>query len=51
MVYLHRYQKSPFGYILETLGMENFGIFYGKMVYLTPFGVFSRFGMFYQDKV
>jgi hypothetical protein len=48
MVYIFAYQKSQFGYILEGLGMENVGIFYG---YFACFGViwciFSRFGMLY----
>jgi hypothetical protein len=29
------YQKSQFGYILEGLGMENVGIFYDYLEYLT----------------
>jgi hypothetical protein len=30
-------QKSPIGYILEGLGMENFGIFYCHVEFWQPF--------------
>jgi hypothetical protein len=33
-------QKSQFRYILEVLKMEDFGIFYGHLVILWPFGIF-----------
>jgi hypothetical protein len=32
---LFSYKKSPFGYILEGLGMENVGIFYYHLEYYT----------------
>jgi hypothetical protein len=31
------YQKCPNEFILEGLGMENVGIFYGHLVYFSPF--------------
>jgi hypothetical protein len=61
---LFSYQKSKFGYILEVLGMENVGIFYGHLEYFMtiwyvswPFCIFCGhlvffpcFGMLYQEK-
>jgi hypothetical protein len=35
---LFSYQKSQFGYILEGLGRENVGIFYGPLEYLKASG-------------
>jgi hypothetical protein len=35
MIHIVSNQKSQFGYILEDLGMENAGIFYGRLGYLT----------------
>jgi hypothetical protein len=57
-------QKSQFGSILEGLGMENVGIFYGHLEYITviwytlcPFGIlvtiwfiFTRSGRLYKEK-
>jgi hypothetical protein len=34
------YQKSQFGYMLEGLEMENVGIFYGHLKYVTSTGRF-----------
>jgi hypothetical protein len=33
-------QKSQFGKILDGLGIEDVGIFYGHLVYFWPFGIF-----------
>jgi hypothetical protein len=35
MIHIVSNQKSQFGYILEDLGMENAGICYGRLGYLT----------------
>jgi hypothetical protein len=57
-------KKKQFGLILEGLGMEDVGIFYGHLFYLLLFGIFCdlfvyfiviwyifpRFGTLYQDK-
>jgi hypothetical protein len=50
-------QSSHFGYILEGLGVENFGKFYGHLIYFIAIwyifvicGIFSRFGMLYHEK-
>jgi hypothetical protein len=64
MVYF-RTKKSQFGYILEGLGVENFGIFMTIWNILRPFGkfygslvlfrviwyYFSRFGTFGPSKI
>jgi hypothetical protein len=54
---LFSYQKSQFGYILEGLGMENVGIFYGPLVHFTAIWyvfviwyISSCFGMLCQEK-
>jgi hypothetical protein len=48
------YKKFQLGYTLEGPGMENVGIpisgFYTYLVILSSFGIFSRFGMLYQEK-
>jgi hypothetical protein len=50
-------QKFQFGYILLGISMQDVGIFYGRLVFLVPFGTiygdlvhFSRFGILYQEK-
>jgi hypothetical protein len=41
------YQKSQFGYILEGLGMENFGIFYCRWInFMGIWYLFGSFGIF-----
>jgi hypothetical protein len=60
MVSVFSYQKSQFGHILEGLGMETVGIFYERLVYFMPFGIFGIlrgalvyfpcFGMMYEEK-
>jgi hypothetical protein len=60
MVSVFSYQKSQFGHILEGLGMETVGIFYERLVYFMPFGIFGiwcgalvyfpRFGIMYKEK-
>jgi hypothetical protein len=39
MAYFHT-KKSQFGYMLEGLEMENVGIFYGHLKYVTSIGRF-----------
>jgi hypothetical protein len=44
MVYIKTKNPNLGIHILEGLGIENFGIFYGRLVQLWPFGiVYGRF--------
>jgi hypothetical protein len=50
MVYLHRYQKYQFWYILEGLGIENFNTFNKLLVHyvgIQPYGIVCSYIVYF----